>query len=167
MSSQNWGFLTPYPLLVVFSLSKIVPIFATPQPLLPWDDIVYGRPLTNSNYVCIYLKLFFILASKYGLVKTLRGFQAFLFIMMHNILGSLRSLTICLEMRLLRLLFTQCKFLWISVQFLEKQYQFFIYRTLAIISRGLSIFTPLFSAVYNQELLILQTIFVLKKESWA
>ena len=42
-----------------------------------------------------------------------------------------------------------------------------MYRTRAIISRGLYIFTPFFSAVYNQELLILQTIYVLNKEMWA
>ena len=41
------------------------------------------------------------------------------------------------------------------------------YRTRAIITRGLYIFTPFFSAVYNQEQLILQTIYVQNKESWA
>ena len=40
------------------------------------------------------------------------------------------------------------------------------YRTRAFISRGLYIFTPFFSAVYNQERLILQTIYVLNKEIW-
>ena len=37
------------------------------------------------------------------------------------------------------------------------------YRTRAIITRGLYIFTPFFTAVYNQERLILQTIYVLKR----
>ena len=41
------------------------------------------------------------------------------------------------------------------------------YRTHAIISRGLYIFYPFFSAVYNQEQLILQTIYVVNKEMWA
>ena len=40
------------------------------------------------------------------------------------------------------------------------------YRTRNIISRGLYIFTPFFSAVYNQERLILQTIYVLNKENF-
>ena len=44
--------------------------------------------------------------------------------------------------------------------FLEKM----IYRTRAIITRGLYIFTPFFSAVYNRDRLILQTIYVLNKE---
>ena len=39
-----------------------------------------------------------------------------------------------------------------------------IYRTRAIISRGLYNFYPIFSAIYNQERLILQTICVLNKE---
>ena len=37
------------------------------------------------------------------------------------------------------------------------------YRTRTIISRGLYIFTPSFTAVYNQERLILQTIYLLNK----
>ena len=41
-----------------------------------------------------------------------------------------------------------------------------IYRTRAIKTRSLYIFYPFFSAVYNQERLILQTIYVLNKESW-
>ena len=51
MSFQNWQFLTPSPLLIVFLLSKIGNFW--PPPLPPWDDIVYGRPLilycTNSG----------------------------------------------------------------------------------------------------------------------
>ena len=39
-----------------------------------------------------------------------------------------------------------------------------VYRTCAIISRGLYIFTPFFSAVYNRKRLILQTIYVQNKE---
>ena len=44
------------------------------------------------------------------------------------------------------------------------------YRLRAIIIRGLLIhifFTPFFSMVYNQEWLILQTIYVRNKEKWA
>ena len=40
-----------------------------------------------------------------------------------------------------------------------------IYRMSAIITRSLDIFHP--SAVYNQEWVILQTIYVLNKEIWA
>ena len=36
--------------------------------------------------------------------------------------------------------------------------KYLTYRTRAIITRGLYIFYPIFSAVYNQERLILQTI---------
>jgi hypothetical protein len=38
-----------------------------------------------------------------------------------------------------------------------------MYRKRAIISRGLYIFTPFLTAVYNQEWLILQTIYLLNK----
>jgi hypothetical protein len=41
------------------------------------------------------------------------------------------------------------------------------YHTHAIISRGLYIFYPHFSAVYNQDWLISQTIYVLNMEMWA
>ena len=44
---------------------------------------------------------------------------------------------------------------------------YLIYRTRAIITRGLYIFTPFFSAIYNQKQLILQTIYVLNKVIWA
>ena len=37
------------------------------------------------------------------------------------------------------------------------------YRTRAIITRGLYFFYPIFTAVYNQERLILQTTYVLKR----
>ena len=40
----------------------------------------------------------------------------------------------------------------------QKTKSYFDYRTRAIITRGLYIFYPIFSAVYNQERLILQTI---------
>ena len=40
------------------------------------------------------------------------------------------------------------------------------YQTHSIISHSLYIFNPFFSAVYNQEWLILQTIYVLNKEIW-
>ena len=39
-----------------------------------------------------------------------------------------------------------------------------MYRTRAIITRGLYIFYPIFTAVYIEERFILQTIFVLKTE---
>ena len=39
-----------------------------------------------------------------------------------------------------------------------------VYRTRGIISRGLYIFTPFFTAVYNYEWLILETIYVVNKE---
>ena len=39
----------------------------------------------------------------------------------------------------------------------------FTYRTRAIVSRGLYIFTPFFTAVYNQERLILETIYQVNK----
>ena len=39
-----------------------------------------------------------------------------------------------------------------------------IYRSRAIISRGLYIFTLFFTAFYNQELLLLETIYVVNKE---
>ena len=41
---------------------------------------------------------------------------------------------------------------------------FYTYRTRAMITRGLYIFYPIFTAVYNEEWLILQTIYVLNKE---
>ena len=44
-------FWPPPPLLVVFLPSKIGN-FWTPTPLLPWDDIVYGRPLCVWSYGC-------------------------------------------------------------------------------------------------------------------
>ena len=44
MSSQNWRFFTPCPLLVVFLSCVKLAIFALLSPY--WDDIVYGQPLT-------------------------------------------------------------------------------------------------------------------------
>ena len=53
MSSQNWQFLTPSLLLVVFLQSKIGNFW--PPPLPPWDDIVYGQPL-RVNILKFYVK---------------------------------------------------------------------------------------------------------------
>ena len=44
-----------------------------------------------------------------------------------------------------------------------KMFDFWNYLMRAIISRGLYIFTPFFTAVYNQEQLIIQTTYVLKR----
>ena len=45
----------------------------------------------------------------------------------------------------------------IGISLVEIHIAHITYRTRAIITRGLYIFTPIFSAVYNQERLILQT----------
>jgi hypothetical protein len=49
---------------------------------------------------------------------------------------------------------------------LKMMYQRMNYRTRAIISRGLYVFTPFFTAVYNQERLTLETIYVVNKETF-
>ena len=51
--------------------------------------------------------------------------------------------------------------LWASPIFVEKAKE--KYRTHAIITRGLNFFTPFFTGVYNQERLILQTTYILKR----
>ena len=58
-----------------------------------------------------------------------------------------------------------------QISYINSDFEFLlrahIYRTRDIITRGLYIFYPIFSAVYDQERLILQIIKYINKEIWA